>query len=309
MKFSIVILTYNRPNSLANLLTHLEEVMVAGVEVIVVDNNSVNVNWSQFKNKYPLVEFIHLGENVGVGGRNEGIRRAQGQYVITLDDDIVGINLIDLNVIEQHFNDISELGALCFKVLDQKNKSIVNWIHHCKPEIYAEKVFQTYEITEGAVVFKKSALKKAGLYPEEFFISHEGTDLAFRLMDAGYSVYYSPDIIVEHEHALAGRPSWRRYYYDTRNSIWLAIRNYDLELIIKRLPIALISMLIYSIRDGYFKFWVKGVYDALKAFGEANKNRTRMKACVKKEIKCIDKMRPSTFYMIKKRLFTRKVRI
>ena len=120
-----------------------------------------------------------------------------------------------------------------------------NWVHHCKEEEYYDREFLTYEITEGAVAFRKKALNCSGYYPENFFLSHEGPDLAFRIFENGYRVIYWGDIRVEHLFSEEGRKPWRNYYYDTRNQFWLAARHFPFDYAVVYLGRGLGSMLVY----------------------------------------------------------------
>ncbi len=88
-------------------------------------------------------------------------------------------------------------------------------------EDHENKRFTTYEITEGAVAFNQKALLSTSLYPDYFFISHEGPDLAFQIMNNGYSVIYNAEVVVKHYHSDLGRKSWTTYYYDENASIGL----------------------------------------------------------------------------------------
>src|SRR5690606_20187344 len=118
--------------------------------------------------------------------------------------------------------------GICFKVIDEKDGAITNWCHHCDPNLFSNKSFETYEISEGAVAFRRDTFNQVGFYTKEFFISHEGLDLAIRILKSGKSIIYCPEIEVVHAHAAEGRKNWRRYYYDTRNLIWLAYCHYNL---------------------------------------------------------------------------------
>lgn len=306
-KISVVILTYNRPQLLEKLLSHLAKIRYPEFEVIVVDNHSEHPV-DEIVDSYHFAQVIRMPENVGVGGRNAGINAATGEIVITLDDDVLGITDEEINTLINKFND-ETIGAICFKVLNEVTGEIMNWIHHRKREKYSESAFLTEEISEGAVAFSRHALLKTELYPEEFFISHEGPDLALRIMNAGYKVMYSPEIVVKHSHSPLGRSNWRRYYYDTRNLIWLILRNYPFLLGVKRLFIGLTAMAIYSLRDGFFRYWLKALYDAVKGSRMALQNRQIMTQYTRNILKEIDKCRPSIWYMIQVRLFKRKVRI
>lgn len=301
-KVSLVILTYNRKLLLQKELDFLKAHEFTG-EVIIVDNHSKEPVRDMVA-AYPFARLIELSENVGVGGRNAGMKSAKGDIIITIDDDILGITGEDVDKIIKAFGD-AKTGAVCFKVMDEETHEIINWCHHRKMEEFHNKEFVTEEITEGAVAFRKEALESAGYYPEEFFISHEGPDLALRLMNAGYIVKYIPEVIVRHSHSSLGRPTWRAYYYDTRNLIWLVLRNYPVLRGIKKLFIGLNAMLFYSIRDGYVKFWFKAVIDGVAGAGAALQKRSPMSGHTRSILDEISQYRPGFWFMVKKRVFNK----
>lgn len=305
--FSIVILTYNRPKYILQQLDSLSK--ISGVEIIIVDNCSETTYASELSADYSNVQVIRLDRNYGAVGRNYGIQRATSDYIVTLDDDVWGIDESSLYRARELFAQDSNVDCLCFHVLDEKSGATTNWIHHCDKMKFADSSFETYEISEGAAIFKRSCFLDVGLYPESFFISHEGPDLAFRIINAGKKIIYTPDITVIHAHAQEGRASWRRYYYDTRNLIWLAYRNYNLSLLISRLPLQLAAMLFYSIRDGYIKYFCKAVYDAFRNLNDQKGHRNPISSSAYRRIKAMDKHRPSLFFYIKERIFKREIKI
>jgi len=304
---SLVILTYNRPSLVRQQLEKLQRIAYIPFEVIVVDNHSEQP-LDDIVNQYSFARLLRMKENLGVAGRNRGIEAAHGDIVITLDDDVTGITDIDIERLISIFRD-PIIGAVCFKVLDELTGEIVNWCHHRKQEEYSDLQFITDEITEGAVAFRRDVVMQAGLYPERFFISHEGPDLALRIMNNGNNVIYTSEIAVRHSHATAGRPGWRRYYYDTRNLIWLVLRNHPFLMGIKALCIGLCAMLVYSIRDGFLRYWLKGVLDGIRGAPEILKQRTPANARTLALLRDIAPYRPSIWYMIKKRLLKKRVRI
>lgn len=269
---SIVILSYNRPDSIIRNVREILDIAIKGVELIVVDNCS-DVPVTEVLSGFEDVRVIRLEENVGVAGRNIGVSEANADIVITLDDDVFGLTYRNIQDIIRQFQRNNKLGGINFKVIDDKTEEQINWCHHRKIEDWSDVSFSTYEISEGAVAFRRLAFTEAGAYPDYFFISHEGPDLAIRMMNIGYDVSYVPDIVVRHAHAPEGRPSWRRYYYDSRNIIWLALRCYPPGLAFKRIFIDLSALLVYAIRDGFFKFWLQGITDAIKGARRAIKDR------------------------------------
>jgi GT2 family glycosyltransferase len=304
---SIVVLTYSRPDEIRKNVAALQKLAQPGLEIIVVDNAS-ELPVSGLLPVDERLKVLTLDENTGVGGRNAGIREASGDIVITLDDDVTGITDEDISTLQGLFEDPG-IAAVNFMVRDDETDEIINWCHHRKKQEFANRQFDTYEISEGAVAFRRSVALQAGLYPEFFFISHEGPDLAIRIMDQGYRVIYSPDVKVKHSHCLTARISWRRYYYDTRNLIWYVVRSFPVMQGLKMVVIGAGAMFVYSIRDGYFRYWLKGVFDAVTGLGRVLRYRKRISADTLGRFREIEKSNPGFLYMLGQRLFRRNVKI
>lgn len=308
-KISIVILTYNRVEVLIELLLSIKSFISNNIEVIIVDNSSKDGTEKVVKDEFHDFIYIKTEKNIGVGARNLGIKITSNEVIVCLDDDVFGINGEALRNIYECFKNDDKIGAINFKVVDYYTGKISNWIHHCPAELYSDKKFQTYEITEGAVAFRKAALNKSGLYPEYFFLSHEGTDLALRIMDRGYEVIYSGDIVVRHKHSDIGRKQWANYYYDTRNHFWLAIRNFPIRYMIKYLMRHLSTTCIYSLRDGYFKFWIKAIKDGLTGLKWVGKDRKVLSKEMMNKIYLLNQNNSPFLSMLRKRLFRKNMRL
>jgi len=294
---------------LNSLLSSLEKIEYQELEIIVVDNHSEDETENMIKKYHQGCIYFKTDNNIGVGARNIGLNKAKGEIVICLDDDVFGIDDYSIKKIIQIFSDNHHVGAINFKIIDHFTSEQCNWVHHCKREEYSDSFFETYEITEGAVAFRKEALGKSGLYAEYFFIGHEGPDLAFRLMDNGYSVVYTGDVTVNHCHSNLGRKTWHNYYYDTRNQYWLAARNFPISYALKYLLRGQISTLLYSVRDGFFSYWLKAVMHGISGLPTSMTDRKVVSENTIIVIASIDKKRPSIFYMIKNRVFKRGMRL
>ena len=298
--YSLLVLTYNRNHLLAMLARELEHFSQDGAEVIVVDNFS-DQPATDVTGEFPWIINLRAPSNLGAAGRNLGFQAATGDIVICLDDDIAELSADAMERLDALFSD-PRVAAVNFKVVDQETRQIVNWVHHREVEHFGDKTFDTYEITEGAVALRRAALKTSGGYPESFFLSHEGPDLAFRLMNDGFRVTYSPLVSVVHSFATEGRTSWRNYYFDTRNTLWLATRNlpwtYGTRVVLRQT----ISMLIYAIRDGYGRWWLKGLIDGVRGIRRELKDRKCLTREAFARVRAIDKYRPSLIYVIRKRL-------
>lgn len=309
ISISISILTYNRINYLKDLLLSLRRLRYSNLEIIVIDNCSQDDTQKIVTNEFSDVLYYRINKNIGVAARNIGISKSSGDIVITLDDDITGLNDIFISKLINIFTSNDSIGAVCFKVLDSVTGRICNWCHHYKKEEFCDREFLTDEISEGAVAFLRKAVVNAGLYPDYFFISHEGVDLSCRLLDAGYKTIYSPKIEVKHHTAKEGRKNWRRYYYDTRNQFFVSARNYPLLYALKYLVRGQLSMALYSARDGYFIYYLKGFLHGIQMLKKVLPERKQLSKETMEKLKLIELNRPNLFYMIKKRLYQNKVKI
>lgn len=305
--FSIVILTFNREEYLKKQLPLLSS--LDNCEVIIVDNHSEDKYSERLAKDFNNVSVIRLDRNYGAVGRNFGMQAAKGKYLITLDDDVWGITNQDLDKISTLFQDMEDVHGICFKVLDEKDHSVTNWCHHRDPDIYSDQAFETYQISEGAVAFRRALFDEIGFYPIEFFISHEGPDLAYRMLKAKKRIVYEPTIQVIHAHALEGRKSWRRYYFDTRNLIWLAYRHYNLQMLLFLFPVQILAMFIYSVRDGFARYFIRAVKDALSGLAVYRGSRSPINKETHARIKSLDTHKPPLSFYIKRRLLRKGVKI
>ncbi len=221
MKISLVILTCNRKDSIASLLESINEQVRFPDELIVVDNASSDGTREHIADHFETVKIIRLPENMGASGRNAGIKVATGDVIITLDDDVFFADPGGIDKIEKIFATEKEIAVLNFQILDGQTRKMIsfNWFHPYKMEEFADKKLITDYISEGAACFRREVFDSVGYYPEEFFISHEGPDLAYRLLNADFAIYYSPEVKVIHKCSTEHRVTWRNTYYDTRNQI------------------------------------------------------------------------------------------
>jgi GT2 family glycosyltransferase len=287
---SIVILTYQRKDSILDLLTQMVKLTDPDLEIIVVDNASTDGTADEVRQLFPQVKLLALEKNGGTGSRNRGMEVARGEIIINLDDDVFGISNEDLDHLRQRFSDDPRLGGLCFKVTWPGTDRVRDWVHR-QPMSMAEECFPTYEITEGAVAYRAAAVRDLGFYREDFFISHEGLDLSLRLLDADWKLEYDGRIVTEHFHASGGRKSWRRYYYDTRNTIWIAALHMPLPMAVPYLIIGLGAMWVYSVRDGFLTTWLRAVKDGLQSVPRLQRERRPIRPATRRIIKEIDSTR------------------
>ncbi|MGL4388169.1 MAG: glycosyltransferase family 2 protein [Brevinema sp.] len=84
---SIIIPVYNTEFYLSKCLDSAVNQTFKDIEIILVDDGSLG-NCKEICAQYPLVKYISYGENRGLfRAREEGVRSAQGEYILHLDSD------------------------------------------------------------------------------------------------------------------------------------------------------------------------------------------------------------------------------
>ncbi len=263
---SVVILTCNRKHMLLELLEDLRKQTLYGqFEIVVVDNHSEDGTYEVIVASYPEVRCVRLSENKGCGGRNAGIQAARGEIIVTLDDDVVFARPDEVDRVLTAFEKNTDADVITFKILYHDTKELIpfNWFHPRPFEEYSETSFETDYISEGAVAFRKHVFSAVGYYPEDFFISHEGYDLAYRILDRSFKIIYSPDIEVCHKISRMQRTSWRNSYYNTRNYIWLIVKYYPAEWIFQHLLYRLGTTFLFAFRRGQPIWYLRALRDAI----------------------------------------------
>jgi len=102
-------------------------------------------------------------------------------------------------------------------------------------------------VWEGAVAMPRAVFERVGGWPAAFRFVHEGVDLGWRVMDAGYRVRYAGDIVALHpssparSHALTNAARGRSYYFGARNRVWLARRHLPL-------PLGVLYVTVFALR-------------------------------------------------------------
>ncbi|MEU8543629.1 glycosyltransferase [Streptomyces sp. NPDC048717] len=230
-RIGVVIVTMGtRPKELAALLASVERQDVPAARVILVGNatplTGVDVA--------PNVTKVPLPENLGCpGGRNVGLAmlRDSGDVdiAVELDDDGLLIHTDVFRKVGQLFAADPGLGIVGFRVADEHGHTERRWV----PRLRADDPMRGGPVTAflgGAHAFSLSMLRETGLWPAEFFFTHEETDLAWRALDAGWTILYEPGLVLQHPRTSPARHAV--YYRNTaRNRVWLAKRRLPVPLI------------------------------------------------------------------------------
>ena len=215
---SFIIISYNRSSDLLELLKNINQLDGAQqlLEEIIVVNNASADNYGSvrtFINDHPSLPYKYFDapENLGVArGRNFALQRGKAPIVIMIDDDAVLQNkdcLVNLVKEFEQTNTERPKAIISFKVLYYENLQMQkNALPHKRFKDYKDRSsFETSFYAGGAHAIKREVIDKLGHYPDDFFYGMEEYDLAYRILDAGYSIVYSDKIIMLHKESPQGR--------------------------------------------------------------------------------------------------------
>ena len=110
---SVVIVNYNVSDFLAQALRSIfQSDQSLKVEVLVVDNNSIDGSVDMVRDQFPQVHLIANTENTGFGSaNNQAIRIARGRHILILNPDTI-IQEDTLKTMVRFMDEHPDAGAL-----------------------------------------------------------------------------------------------------------------------------------------------------------------------------------------------------
>src|SRR5262249_43028725 len=197
-KVSIVILNYNGSAVALPCLRSVLSLEWTDVEILVVDNASSDGSADQITDEFgERVRVIRRQVNSPTAGRNEGFRAAKGEYLLSLDNDIVLVDPTVLCKAVDILERLPQVGTLAFKIGSAECPTeplSEHWWHPLSLREGKDRFFYTGLFAEGAVLFRRSALSATGGYDEDLFHGFESADLALRLLECGFDILYCPNL-------------------------------------------------------------------------------------------------------------------
>lgn len=234
MKLLAVVLNWNGGDDTPRALASL-----AGIETICVDNGSTDGSDAEVERRFPDVELIRAGANLGfAGGNNAGIRRAierGADWVLLLNNDAVAEQGL-AEALERAAAARPDAGLLACKVLFEDGDTVMYagasfnaWLGYSgrrtgfgKPTVSLQHDLRDVPRADGAAMAVSRALvERVGMFDERLFAYVEDVDLSLRARAAGFAVVFVPGAVVRHKGSAStgGAASTTNMYYSTRNTI------------------------------------------------------------------------------------------
>lgn len=256
-----------RPQEVDALLASVAKQDVAPTRIVIVGNGCPLPEFADRLGLPGEVTAIEVDENLGCpGGRNVALRRLREfgdvDVVVDLDDDGLLVDPDVLRRVRDLYAADPRLGIVGFRIADEHGETQRRHV----PRLGAKDPMRGGEVTGflgGGHALSMEMLAQTGDWPAEFFFAHEETDLAWRAADAGWTIRYEPELLLQHPKT---SPARHAIYYrvTARNRVWLVRRRLPIPLIPVHLAVWIALTLLRTRSVGGLRAWFGGFVEGIR---------------------------------------------
>ncbi|OYU96412.1 MAG: glycosyl transferase family 2 [Bacteroidetes bacterium B1(2017)] len=252
----IVVLNYNGKIFLDDCFQSLAASTYANKHVYLLDNASTQPDVAYVKETYPWVKIIQNPNNNGYcAAYNLAFAQCTSKYLICLNNDVI----VDKNWLEpliELAESDENIAAIQPKILSSKQPEYLEYagasggmLDKYGFPFMRGRLFDTVEKDLGqyndtahilwasgaSMMVRKSALEKAGTLDEIIVHHMDEIDLCWRFRLAGFDVRVQPNSFIYHVGgATIKSRSFKKTYWNHRNSIYMMLKNYGSSNMVKR---------------------------------------------------------------------------
>jgi GT2 family glycosyltransferase len=208
---TVFIPNYNGAARIGRALDGLRE-QSREIEAVVVDNGSGDDSAELVRQRYPEVELLELGRNLGFGpALNRGVAaHPEADPVILLNDDAAPEPDFVAALLERRDGADSVAGVMVQEddpgLIDSAgvvaDRTLMGFDYlHGEPLAAAAAAADPLGPTGGAALYRRDAFKAVGGFDERIFLYYEDLDLALRLAAAGGSCRLAPEARAVHAYS------------------------------------------------------------------------------------------------------------
>lgn len=239
---SVILVTYNSSQCVESCLDSVFSQDFKDYEVIAIDNASTDGTKSIIKNRYPNIRLVENPNNLGpCYARNQGIAKADGKFILCLDDDVKLLNNF-LQNIYQAIESRDNLGAVGAKILLPDAKTIYSTGIHLsylwrfydigsgkKDSFEFKDKKYVFGVSSAAAIYRREALEaiKQGeeYFDEDLFHLFDDVDVSWRMQKKGWQMMYAPDAQCLHTGGRSRNKDKISQYLSMRNRYLVILKN------------------------------------------------------------------------------------
>ncbi len=219
---SIILVSWNTRELLLGCLESLPAAVgTLRADVWVVDNGSADGSVMAVRERFPLVQLIENNGNPGfAAANNQAITASTGRYTLLLNSDtiaepasieqlvrfadrqpsagIIGARLLNPDgSFQASFADFPSLRSELLSVTGIGPRLFGRWYPNYGPR--RSQAARRVDWIQGACMLaRRSAIERAGLMDEQYFMYNEETDWCMQMWRAGWEIWYLPEAQIVH---------------------------------------------------------------------------------------------------------------
>jgi len=257
---SVIVLNWNGKEHLLECCGSVMKTAYAPLEVIVADNGSTDGSVRAVRSAYPSIVVLENGRNLGYAeGNNRGVGIAKGEYVVTLNNDVV----VEPDWLDKPVDCLERdhgLFAACGRQMNYYDRSIIDSLfHYPGPGLlflragHGETLEQNsplllpgqvIAVNGGAAIYRKKMFLDLGGFDPDYRFYSEEADLCMRAFLRGTKCLFVPQSTVYHkEGASFKKTKGENLYYHERNRMWFLFKFFPFPFFARNIvPLALEEM-------------------------------------------------------------------
>lgn len=238
---SIVVVNYNGADLLRQCLKSVFSQPYRPIEVIVVDNASIDNSVEMVIAEFPEAQIIRSEKNLGFAeGNNVGVRAASGEFVVLLNNDAAVDEKWLVRLLKAL--DYENVAIATSKVITEgipaefyEMNGSLNFLGYNIMRQFSD-LSRIFYAGGTSMMFRKSIVSEPFL--NEYFLYHEDVYLSWRMRLRGYDVRMAARSLVHHR----GNATTKRQapslitFYQERNRILNLLLFYQPGTLIKLIP-------------------------------------------------------------------------
>jgi GT2 family glycosyltransferase len=286
-RVTAVVLNYNGRHLLDTIVPSLLAQTYGELRAVVLDDGSTDGSGEYVRSRWPTVEVVELGQNVGItAALNRAVELATGEYVALLNNDLE----LDPNWVTELVRTLDEhpnAGSVTGKMLDFYNRSMLDgagdsfmWSSAAQRRGFRQpdrgqfdQPSQVFSPCAGAALFRRVTFEDVGGFDPDFFAYLEDVDWGFRAQLRGWQSHYEPRALAFHMGGATTGQNPRLYGgLQRRNQLLLIVKNYPARAIVRHWPKIVLhhgGWVAASIRDRMFLAHLSAWWMALRALPAA----------------------------------------
>lgn len=232
---SIIVLNYNGGKVLLNCIVSLLGQTYKDFEIILVDNHSTDGSIEEIDKKFrdeKKIKIIKNESNLGCpGGRNVGIKHANGQIIGFIDNDAIADENW-LYYISKKLESNKKIGVVSSRLIFSDKRCILNGVggtlnlQGYGGDIGFNEPVEFFKLPEKifyacgcGMVIRKDVIDRVGEFDTPIFNYYDDVDFCFRARNRGYDIVLEPEAVLYHKFSYSDKFNKNKVFLCERNRI------------------------------------------------------------------------------------------